>query len=224
MLCLCGGGPPAGVLLSVVDYAETFKVNGPTESCVEPELSPAPSCEAQVPPQSEPVRTCHRPGQTFQYVMFFFRLFVRTSSPVMHSAAVRTSWMSGPSLKPACWTCATLKTPQTWSCVKPSQSSPDSVSMQEEAPQHGGTKPSAVRTSGRLQHRRVVTNVGSDIVLIEIKRFSQIRRVRPTWSSWSAAVLVLTAAPTLRPVGRVISTAMMAAAALQVTLTCWTSC
>ncbi|XP_037549257.1 mucin-5AC [Nematolebias whitei] len=36
-----------GVLLSVVDYAETFKVNGPTESCVEPELSPAPSCEAQ---------------------------------------------------------------------------------------------------------------------------------------------------------------------------------
>uniref|UniRef100_A0A3Q2ZJH8 Mucin-5AC-like n=1 Tax=Kryptolebias marmoratus TaxID=37003 RepID=A0A3Q2ZJH8_KRYMA len=31
----------AGVLLSVVDYAEAFKVNGPTETCEEPEPDPA---------------------------------------------------------------------------------------------------------------------------------------------------------------------------------------
>ncbi|XP_035991614.1 mucin-5AC [Fundulus heteroclitus] len=33
-----------GAVLSVVDYAETYKVNGPTETCVEPDISPVLSC------------------------------------------------------------------------------------------------------------------------------------------------------------------------------------
>ncbi|KAM4743671.1 mucin-5B-like [Anableps anableps] len=36
--------PPGGAVLSVVDYAETYKVNGPTETCVEPDLSPVLNC------------------------------------------------------------------------------------------------------------------------------------------------------------------------------------
>lgn len=38
----------AGVSLSVTDYAETYKVNGPTESCEEPDLKPDLSCGDKV--------------------------------------------------------------------------------------------------------------------------------------------------------------------------------
>lgn len=37
-----------GASLSVTDYAETNKVNGPTESCEEPELNPVLSCGNKV--------------------------------------------------------------------------------------------------------------------------------------------------------------------------------
>lgn len=32
----------------MADFAETFKVNGPTETCLEPELSPVQSCGDEV--------------------------------------------------------------------------------------------------------------------------------------------------------------------------------
>lgn len=34
--------------MSVVDLAETYKVNGPTETCVEPDLTPTRSCGDKV--------------------------------------------------------------------------------------------------------------------------------------------------------------------------------
>ncbi|XP_015252018.1 PREDICTED: mucin-5AC-like [Cyprinodon variegatus] len=37
-----------GAVLSVVDFAEIYKVNGPTETCVEPDLSPVQSCGDQL--------------------------------------------------------------------------------------------------------------------------------------------------------------------------------
>lgn len=34
--------------MTVTDFAETYKMNGPTESCDEPELKLAPSCGDKV--------------------------------------------------------------------------------------------------------------------------------------------------------------------------------
>ncbi|KAM7406672.1 hypothetical protein PAMP_001037 [Pampus punctatissimus] len=99
-----------GVPVSVSDFAETYKVNGPTESCEEPRLNPVLSCG--------------------------------------------------------------------------DKSSPENVSMQAASPNNGGTLLFATSN------------------------------VHTTWNSWSVAALVLTAAPTLRPVVHVTATAMMAAAAL----------
>lgn len=43
----------AGAQLSVLDYAETYKLNGPTESCDEPELTPVLSCGDKVTRHAE---------------------------------------------------------------------------------------------------------------------------------------------------------------------------
>lgn len=67
------------------------------------------------------------------------------SSPVLHSAIAKTFWIWNPSVKPAWLICATLKTTLTLSSAKPSQSSPESVSMQAASLNNGGILLFAVR-------------------------------------------------------------------------------
>lgn len=181
--------------MSVVDLAETYKVNGPTETCVEPDLSPTRSCGDKVMIQiiisdiliseQTPIRPPHWAvtlkltsdlefpvlllhewnnlhsapnwpeasvnwaGHRLKvFVIFTPSCFVRRPSLAIRSAAARTSWMWNRLPRRAWQTCVTQKrTPQSPSCAKPSQSSPDSASMQVEAPSLGGTKPSAVSST-----------------------------------------------------------------------------
>lgn len=75
----------------------------------------------------------------------FFSKPVTRSSPVLHSAVVKTVWMWSPSVKLVWLICATLQTTLTLSSAKPSQSSPESVYMQVASPNNGGVQISAVR-------------------------------------------------------------------------------
>ncbi len=76
---------------------------------------------------------------------FFFSNSVTRSSPVLHSAVAKTFWMWTPSVKPVWLICAILKTTLTLSSAKPSQSSPESVSMQVANLNNGGMQLFAVR-------------------------------------------------------------------------------
>lgn len=155
---------------------------------------------------------------------------------MIHLAVAKTFWIWNPSVKPAWLICATLKTTLTLSSVKPSQSSPESVSMQAASPNHGGILLFVVRMlTIKKMTRHVYLNALVYISLtlfpdrshvkysclivtsITLKCLSpQTKNVLTTWSSQSVAALALTAAPTLRPARHVTVTARMAAVALLV--------
>lgn len=140
-----------------------------------------------------------------------------------------------PSVKPVWLICATLKTTLTLSSAKPSQSSPESVSMQVASPNNGGMPLFAVRVltpKDDLTYMQFIwmfcpwiTDISFSVICLMFCRIvqnfekclsPQTGNVHTTWSSWSVAVHVLTAALPLRPARHVTATAMMAAAALPV--------
>lgn len=146
-----------GVESSVLDFADVYKVDGPTESCEVPESTEQESCAIKVLPSIHPYSSSVSCGSTGAYPNCYrvkgglhwnkvtlhlhmcvsHRNFVKTFSPTLRSAAAKITLAWTISSKPVRVTCAAMRQIKTPSSAKLSLSTPGSVPMQVEHPSNG---------------------------------------------------------------------------------------